>query len=146
LAPAVEAAERCLDPWVYARDDATLAGLLAGILGARGWNLASAERHMAGTLAAEIALDDSLMQHYRGGFVVSVDGAPLGVDSTDPSELATAVRVQTGSDVGVAAVLHTGPDRPTADFAVDVRGLVKAQPSRWHFRLPELRRRAAGEA
>lgn len=146
LAPAVEAAERCLKPWVYAHDDETLAGLLAGILGQRGWTLASAERHMAGALAAEIAADDNLMQHYRGGFVIAPMGTTLGVDSADPRELATAVRLQAGSDIGVAAVLHAGPERPTAEFAIDVRGVVASEPSRWNFRAPELRRRAAVEA
>jgi nicotinamide-nucleotide amidase len=142
----VEAVRRALDPWVWGQDDETLAGLTAEVLKARSWTLASAERGMAGALAAEIAADERLMSHYRGGFVVSSDGAPLGVPKPDPAELATAVRREAGADVGIAAVLHTDLERPTAEFAVDVRGLVKAEPSRWNFRVPELRRRAAVEA
>src|SRR5262249_39801906 len=42
VAPVVEEALRLLDPWVYARDEETLAGLTAGILAARGWTMSSA--------------------------------------------------------------------------------------------------------
>ena len=101
---------------------------------------------MAGALAAEIGAEDSLLPQYLCGFVVSAAGAPLGADTMDPAELASAARRQANADVGVAAVLNTGVERPAAEFAVDVRGLVKADTSRWNFRIPELRRRAAVEA
>jgi hypothetical protein len=104
---------------------------------------------MGGALAGEIAAGDRLLAAYRGGFVVADGGVPLGHDTADPRELATAVRERTGADIGIAAVIaasEPAPDRPSAEFAVDVRGIARTDSSRWNFRMPELRRRAAIES
>lgn len=130
---------------LYGRDEQTLVGLAADLLGRYRWTLASAERGTAGALAAEIASDEDLMAHYRGGFVLAPDGAPLGVVSTDPAHLASVARTQTGADVGIAAVLTIVDGRPAAELAVDVRDRVRTGSSRWNLAIPELRRRAAVE-
>jgi nicotinamide-nucleotide amidase len=146
LAPVVEQAERALDPWVYGRDDETLAGIAAELLAARGWTLASAELGTAGALAAEISAESALTTVYRGGFIVGADGSPLGIAEGDPAALATAARARTGADVGVATAMGSADGRPAGNIAVDVRGVVRSQSSRWNFAIPELRRRVAIEA
>lgn len=145
LAPMIEQVAQALGPWVYGRDEETLAGITAGILAHRGWTLTSAERGTAGALAAEISADEHLSSCYRGGFVVARDGTPLQVASPDPTELAKAARSHTGAEVGVATVLSTLDGRPAAEFAVDVRDLVRTDTSRWNLTMPELRRRSAIE-
>ncbi|MBM2811861.1 MAG: CinA-like protein [Chloroflexi bacterium] len=146
LAPVVEQAERALGAWVYGRDEETLAGIAAGLLQELGWALASAEFGTAGALANEITNDDALSTAYRGGFVVAADGGPLGVADGDPSALASAARLRTGAEVGLATAMGTIEGRPSGSIAVDVRGKVQTESSRWNFAIPELRRRVAIEA
>lgn len=133
-------------PALYGRDDETLVGLAADLLVRSRWTLASAERGTAGALAAEIASDEALMALYRGGFVLAPDGAPLGVVSPNPVDLASAARMQTGADVGIAVTMTVADGRPAAELAVDVRDRVQTGSSRWNLAIPELRRRAAVEA
>jgi nicotinamide-nucleotide amidase len=145
MAPAVEQVEGVLKEWVYGRDDETLAKVAAQLLLGRGWTLASAERGTAGALAAEIASDDGLIARYQGGFVVGVDGLPLGESALDPSGLSAAAATRTGAQVAVATVLDTADGRPAAEFAVSVGNAIRTGNSRWNMGVPELRRRAAVE-
>lgn len=145
LGPTVKEVESILGQWVYGRDNETLARVSGAILRERGWTFASAERGTAGALATEIASDDGLQGSYRGGFMVASDGAPLGVESSDPSELAAAARERTGSDVGLATVLTQIDGRLAGEYAVDLRGSLRTGDSRWNMGIPELRRRAAVE-
>ncbi len=145
VAPTVQEVERVLGEWVYGRDDATLATVAAGLLGGRAFTLASAERGTAGALASEIANDDALLACYRGGFVVGIDGLPLGEGAIDPSALARAAGARTGAQVGIATVLELADGRPSAEFAVSVGDILRTGTSRWNMGIPELRRRAAVE-
>src|SRR5207247_5057777 len=104
LVPTVKEVEGIFGHWIYGRDDETLAWVAGSVLSERGWRLASAERGTAGALANEIASDESLQASYRGGFLVGSDGGPLGVESAEPAELASAARERTGADVGIATV------------------------------------------
>ncbi len=145
LGPTVKKVESILGQWVYGRDDETLARVSGAILRERGWTFASAERGTAGALATEIASDEGLQGSYRGGFMVAGDGGPLGVESSDPSELAAAARGRTGADVGLATVLTQTDGRLIGEYAVDLRGSLRTGDSRWNMGIPELRRRAAVE-
>lgn len=145
LAPMVREVGRVLGPWTFGTDDQTLGGLLAEHLSRLGWGLASAERGTAGALAAEIASDSALGPFYRGGFVVTHDGTPLGDGGLDPAGLASGARARTGAEVGVATVLSS-EGAPAAEFAVSARDLVRADTTRWNRSIPELRRRSAVEA
>jgi nicotinamide-nucleotide amidase len=145
IAPVAEQAEAALAPYVYARDDETLASVAAQILAAQGWTIASAERGLAGAMAAEICAAPSLLTLYQGGFIVNDDGTPLGIGRLEPADMASAARIQTGADVGVGAALNTDGERPFAEIAVDVRNHVLTDTTRWNMAIPELRRRAATE-
>ncbi|MPZ13421.1 MAG: CinA family nicotinamide mononucleotide deamidase-related protein [Chloroflexi bacterium] len=145
LAPMAQKVLEVLEPWVYGRDEETLASLAAQRLAARGWTLTSAERGTAGALAMEIGTDSTLAEQFRGGFVVAADGTPLGVGSLDPLDLAGAARNQTGAEVAVAMVLSSEDGRPVAKFAANAAGHVQTGSSRWNLAIPELRRRAAVE-
>jgi nicotinamide-nucleotide amidase len=145
LAPTMDQVAEALGQWVYGRDDETLPHVAAQLLAARGWTLTAAERGTAGALTAEIAADDSFAGIYRGGFIVAPDGTPLGVGPLEPMDLASAARIQTGADVGIAAVLTLGDGVPSADYAVNARNVVQTGGTRWNLAIPELRRRAAVE-
>jgi hypothetical protein len=145
VAPAVAEVEGIMGQWIYGRDDETLARVAAGILGQRGWSLASAERGTAGALANEIGAEERLQASYRGGFMVGGDGSPLAVASAAPAELAAAARKQAGAEVAVATVLTPIDGRLAGEYAVDVRGHIQTGESRWNMGIPELRRRAAVE-
>jgi nicotinamide-nucleotide amidase len=145
LAPTVEAVTQVLGSWIYGRDEDTLAALAGGLLAERGWTLASAEFGTAGALAAEITADKPFAALYLGGQVASVAGLARSGTSPDPTELARSARKQSGADVGIAAVLATDGERPDAHYAVDVRGTVRIDGTRWNLTIPELRRRAAIE-
>jgi nicotinamide-nucleotide amidase len=145
LVPTIKEVEGIFGHWIYGRDDETLARVAGSVLGQRGWLLASAERGTAGALANEIASDESLQATYQGGFLLGRDGGPLGVESTEPAELASAARERTGADVGIATVLAQNNGRLMGEYAVDVRGSIRTGDSRWNMGVPELRRRAAVE-
>jgi nicotinamide-nucleotide amidase len=145
LVPTVKEVEGIFGHWIYGRDDETLARVAGSVLGQRGWLLASAERGTAGALANEIASDESLQATYQGGFLLGRDGGPLGVESAEPAELASAARERTGADVGIATVLAQNDGRLMGEYAVDVRGTIRTGDSRWNMGVPELRRRAAVE-
>ncbi len=79
--------------------------------------------------------------------MVTKAGAPPELDFHDPAALARYARQRTGADVGIAAALATNGERPTTQYAVDVRDAIeRAEGARWNMPLPELRRRAAIES
>ncbi len=147
LAPTVDAVMGVVGKWVYGRDLDTLASIAGPILAERGWMLASAEFGTAGTLATEIGTHDRLTERYLGGLVVTKVGAPAGLEIHDPIALARYARKQTGADVGIGAALRTDGERPSTQFAVDVRDAVATgEGARFNMPLLDLRRRAAVES
>lgn len=144
ITPVVEQITRIMGSWIYGTDDETLASLVGQELERRGWGLVSAERGTAGALVAEISSDPALIGCFRGGFMVTNEGSPLGKGDLRPVELAAAARNQTGAEVAIATALAL--EGPAVDFAVDVKGVQRAEITRWNRGIPELRRRSAVES
>jgi len=138
LAPTVDEIMQLLGPWIYGRDEETLASGAAKLLSARGWSISSAEIGTAGSLAGDLSADEGLSARYRGGFVVGPDGAPLSADPSSPTSLASAARAKTGADVGIAAVVVPGEGETPAraEYAVDVRGSTLGDSTRFTLALP----------
>jgi len=82
---------------------------------------------MAGSLAAEISMDDNLMQH-TWRLRVSSGGAPLGSIVTTRASWHPRCGPRPELDIGVAAVIIRGRIEPTAEFAVDIQGNVRRSP------------------
>ncbi len=144
IMPVVEEITGIMGPWIYGTDDQTLASLVGHELRRKEWGLVSAERGTAGSLVAEISTDPELVAHFRGGFMVTDAGGPLGKGDLRPAELAAAARKQTGAEVAIATALVL--DGPAVDFAVDVCDVQRAEMTRWNRGIPELRRRSAVES
>ena len=148
LGPTVDEIMAVLGPWIYGRDDETLATGAARLLASRGWTISSAEIGTAGSLASDLSADAGLAVHYRGGFVLGADGAPLNAGSNEPADLARAARERTGADVGIAALVvpSEGETPARAEYAIDVGNKSFSDVTRFSLALPELRRRVSVEA
>jgi nicotinamide-nucleotide amidase len=146
LAPTVAQIMQVLGPWIYGRDDETLAAGAAKLLAARNWTITSAEVGTAGSLSGDLSADAGLSARYLGGYVLGSSGAPLDVDTTDPIALARAARERSGADVAIGALVLVEGGTPRAAYAVDVQGSRVTEPMRFNLALPELRRRVSVEA
>jgi nicotinamide-nucleotide amidase len=148
--------------YIYGADDETLAGVIGQHLTARGLTLATMESLTGGLLASQVTDVPGSSSYFQGGVVAysadakaqhGVDRALLERHGTVAAEtaraMATAVRQEFGTDIGLATTGVAGPDelegKPagTIYVALDLRGAVESEHQRWRTTRQENKRRAA---
>lgn len=112
--------EERIGEWVFGYDDDTIESVVLGLLGERGWTVATAESLTGGLVASRLTTVPGASATVRGGVVAydpEVKFSVLGVDRgpviSEAAALAMAegVRRVTGADVGLAATGVAGPDQ-----------------------------------
>jgi len=148
--------------YIYGADDETLAGVIGRQLTARGLTLATMESLTGGLLASQVTDAPGSSAYFLGGVVTysaeakaghGVDRGLLERHGTVAGEtaqaMATAVRHEFGTDIGLATTGVAGPDelegKPagTIYVALDFRGAVESEHQRWRTTRQENKRRAA---
>ncbi|MHB1133993.1 MAG: CinA family nicotinamide mononucleotide deamidase-related protein [Chloroflexota bacterium] len=159
IAPVEAELRRRVGDTVYGVDEDTLEGAVGQLLLARGLNVATLEGFTAGQLCATLAGAPRADSYLKGGGIVlsPESAAAWGIDAPEPhgelagpevsAALAAAARARLGSDVGLGLTGGAGLDEDGQPWgvyhvAVDVRGRLTAETSRWRTTPADVRRRA----
>jgi nicotinamide-nucleotide amidase len=154
-----------VEPWLYGTDNTSFPAVVGALLQERSSALATAESATSGHLAALITDAPGASEYFRAGYVVysraakEALGVPVAVldqHGTIAEEtsraLARAAREHSGAEVAIATTGVAGPDsaegKPvgTLHIAVDIRGAVTVQNTRYSTTPGEFKRRGSLDA